>query len=298
MTRHPVPARPSRLPAARFLSYVAVFCAALCALAPSAAAAPEDPGVFRLAHLSPDTPAGDVYVVSVSDPDVRLTFPGVAYGMVSEYMEVPPGTYTVSMMPLGADPASPPILSATVDIAPGTARTIAGLGYFADLGLEVLEDDLTLPPAGQARVRVVDAAADAQQVDVALADGTPVATDLPFAGVTDHVDVPGGPTTLTVTPAGGVPVQLPVDLAAGSVYSVLVLDDADGAVTVQTVLDAASPGVVPIGGVQTGGGGTADGTSSATLVAVVLAGAAAVVVAVLGRPTSPRRRSPRHAARS
>src|SRR3712207_7880674 len=51
-----------------------------------------------------------------------------------------------------------------------SAHTVAGLGYFADLGLEVLDDDLTLPSTGQSRVRVINAAADAQQLDMTLAD--------------------------------------------------------------------------------------------------------------------------------
>ena len=274
---------------------VALFCAVLCALAPVAAAAPEDRGMLRLAHLSPDTPAGDVYIASVSDPDERRTFLGGTYGMVSEYQEVPPGTYTISMLPAGSDPDSPPILSATVDIAPGAAHTVAGLGYFADLGLEVLDDDLTLPPAGQARVRVINAAANAQQLDVTLAGGTPVTTDLAFATATDYVDVSGGPTMLTVNSAGGEPVQLPVDLAAGSVHTILVLDDGNGGMTVQTALDAASLGVVPVGGVETGAGGTADGGGATTAVAVALG---MVAAAVLGLLALPRRRSPRHAARS
>lgn len=274
---------------------VGLLVAASAALAPAAAAAAEEDGLLRLAHLSPDTPAGDVYVDSVSDPDVQLTFPGVEYGMLSDYQEVPAGTYTISMLPVGSAPDAPPILSATVDVAPGSARTIAGLGTFADLGLDVLEDDLTLPPADQARVRVIAAAAEAESLGVTLDDGTVVASDLPFATATDHVDVPGGPTTLTVTPDGGPTVQLPVDLAAGSVYTLLVLDDGEGGLTVQAALDAAGSGTVPVGGVQTGAGGTAGGTASGTAAVVVLAAAA---VAALGFSALPRRRSGRHAARS
>src|SRR3712207_1990439 len=176
----------------------------------------------------------------------------------------PPGRPPIAMSPAGSDPGSPPILSATVDIAPGTAHTVAGLGYFADLGLEVLDDDLTLPSTGQSRVRVINAAADAQQLDVILADGTPVTTDLAFATATNYVDVSGGPTTLNATPAGGEPMQLPVDLAAGSVYTILVLDDENGGMTVQTAPDAASPGGVSVGGGETGGGGAADGGGGTT----------------------------------
>ncbi len=291
MPRVRTPARPVHV------LVVGLLVAASAALAPAAAAAAEEEGLFRLAHLSPDTPAGDVYVDSVSDPDVQLTFPGVEYGMVSDYQEVPAGTYTISMLPVGSPPDAQPILSATVDVLPGSARTVAGLGTFADLGLDVLEDDLTLPPDDQARVLVIAAAADAESLDVTTDDGTVVASDLPFATATDHVDVPGGPATLTVTPDDGPAVQLPVDLAAGSVYTLLVLDDGAGGLTVQRALDAAGSGTVPVGGVQTGAGGAADGTASATAatVAVAVAAAAAAVLGLLARPG---RRSGRHAARS
>jgi hypothetical protein len=85
-----------------------------------------------------------------------------------------------------------------------------------------------------------------------------------------------------------------VNLAAGSVYTVLVLDSSSGGVTVRTVLDAASPGVVPAGGMETGAGGTAGG--STPLVPLVLAGlaTAGLLLTVLPRPG--RRRSARHGA--
>lgn len=292
MKRLPRPLRLVRIVA------VALACVVSSWLAPAGAAAGEDDGMLRLAHLSPDTPAGDVYVDSVSDPDVQLTFPGVGYGMVSDYQDLPPGTYTISMRSLGADPTSPPILSATVEVTPGSAHTVAGLGYFADLGLEVLDDEVTLPPAGQARVRVVDAAADAPRLDVSLLDGPPVATDLAFATPSGYVDVPGGPATLTIAPRDGSPVRLPVDIAAGSVYTVLVLDEPGGGLTTKTVLDAASAAVVPVGGVETGAGGTAGGTSP---VRIALAVAAVTVLGLAvdlpGRRVR-RGRRPRHAGRS
>ncbi|SNS35339.1 protein of unknown function [Geodermatophilus pulveris] len=283
----PTPVRPVRALAAGLLV------AASAALAPPAAAATEE-GLFRLAHLSPDTPAGDVYVDSVADPDVRLTFPGVGYGTLSDYREVPAGAYTVSMLPVGAPPGAPPILSATVDVAPGSARTVAGLGPAADLGLEVLEDDLTLPPADRARVRVVAAAAGAGSLDVATDDGAVVASDLAFASATEHVEVPGGPATLTVTPDGGPAAQLPVDLAAGSVYTLLVLDDGAGGLTVRRALDAAGSTTVPVGGVETGAGGLAGGPAGA---AVLGAGVVLVAAAVVGVRARPGRRPARHRAR-
>jgi hypothetical protein len=237
-----------------------------------------DDGMLRLAHLSPDTPAVDVYVDSVADPDAGIVLTGVGYGAVSPYQDVPPGEYTVSMREAGAAKSSPPVLSTTVEVSGGSARTVAGVGLFADLGLEIIDDALDTPPAGEARVRVLAGAANAKTLDVSLQDGTEVASQLEFATTSDYVDVPAGSTSLEVAAAGGDPTDLPVDLHAGAVYSLVVLDDAEG-LTVQTVLDAASPGVMPQGGVETGAGGTADSGTSG--LAVLGAGAAVAGVGAL-----------------
>ena len=167
----------------------------------------------------------------MADPEAGIALTGVGYGAVSDYQDVPPGTYTVSMREAGADPTTPPVLSTTVEVGSGTARTVAGVGLFADLGLEVIDDDLeTAARAGEARVRVLAGGRRMRRrLDVTLADGTAVASR---AGVrqrraTTSTSRPG-PPRLQVAAEGGAPTDLPVDLAAGAVYSLLVLDDADG----------------------------------------------------------------------
>ena len=263
---------------------------------PAAGAAPADEGLLRLAHLSPDTPAVDVYVDSVSDPGSGITLPGVGYGTISDYQAVSPGTYAVSMRTAGADPASPAVLSTTVDVGQDSARTVAGVGRFADLGLAVLEDDLDAPPAGQARVRLIPAAASAGTI-AASVGGTPVATAQDFATTSEYVDVPAGATSLQVTPDGGTPTDLPVDLAAGSVYSLLVLDRSGGGLSVTTALDAASPGVVPVGGVEAGAGGTATDGGLPTGRLALAALALTLLLLTVRTRLSSSRPAARHAAR-
>jgi uncharacterized protein DUF4397 len=245
--------------------------------------------MLRVAHLSPDTPSVDVSVQSVSAPGVDITLPGVGYGTVSAYQGVPAGTYTVSMRGVAADPATPPSLSTTVEVAAGTARTVAAVGQFADLQLTVLDDRLAPPGPGQAAVRVVAAASAIEAMDVSLG-GTPVATGLEFPRTGDFVDVPAGQAGLLVMPAGGAPTDLPVDVRAGSVYTVLVLDRSGGGTAVQMVLDAAAPGVVPVGGVETGAGGTAPGRGLPALpLALAGAAAAALLCTAVRRRGGPRR---------
>jgi hypothetical protein len=260
-------------------------------------------GLLRLAHLSPDTPSVDVYVDSVGNPADKLLLRGVAYGTISNYQQVPPGIYTVAMRTSGAAASTPPVLSTTVQVTGRSARTVAGVGYFAKLGLEVLTDDLALPRAGKARLRVISAAATAKTLNVSLAGAAPVAADLPFAKSTGYFDVPAGGTTLEVAPSGAAGTTLPVTLAAGSVYSVVVLDKKGGGLEVRTVLDAASPGVMPVGGVETGAGGAAGGHSGLGTPGRLVAAAIAVLatLALLGTGRRPslgflrHRRPGRHA---
>jgi hypothetical protein len=260
----------------------------------ASAAAPDGNGLLRLAHLSPDTPAVDVYVDSVADPASNITLAGVDYGTVSEYQDVAAGTYTVSMREAGAAPDTPPVLSTTVDVGADSARTVAGVGLFADLGLEIIDDSLATPPSGQARIRVLAAASSAETLDVAVPGGATVASGLAFADTSDYVDVPAGSATLQVSVGGGAPTDLPVELAAGAVYSLLVLGGADDEVTVQAVLDAAGPSVVPVGGVETGGGGTADpGAPAGVLVALGVV----TVAAAMGAAAATRRPHARHVRR-
>jgi len=277
---------------------LALLCAGLCALGlPVATAATPGPdtGLVRMMHLSPDTPSVDAYIDSVSSPGTGVVLPAVSYGDISAYQQVPAGTYTVSARAAGDDPATPPVLATTVTVTAGTATTIAGVGYFADLGFAVLPDDLTLPPSGQSRARVINAAATGSPLDLSLAGDTSLARGLAFASNTDYVDVPGGAGTLTVAPGSGAASDLPVDLAAGSVYTVLVLDRSSGGLSVTTALDAASPGVVPVGGVEAGTGGTADAGVPAGPLA--LAGLAVGLLLVTARTRlSHRAHSPRHLA--
>lgn len=213
-------------------------------------------GAFlRLAHLSPDTPSVDVTVSAFGTPDGSQVVKGVSYGDVSAYQTITPGTYTIAMRPAGADPSSDPVISATLDAVAGRAYTVAGLGRFTNLALRVLDDDISLPPAGQARMRVVNAAPLTGALSIRR-DETPVIENAEFGAASPYTTVPAGPATLTVAPADNAPTTLPVTLAAGGVYTVLVLQH-DSVLSAAVRLDAQGAAVVPNGGVETGFGGTA-----------------------------------------
>src|SRR6516225_32904 len=170
-------------------------------------------GWIRLAHLSPNTPAVDVYLYSFGNSNAMIVLHHVAYGTVSPYEPVHAGDYSVAMRAAGASAGSQPVLSTSVTIAAGHAYTVAGLGPESGLRLAVLDDDLTTP-SGQAEVRVIQASLKQQVVSVSLGSAT-LASGLKFATVTKYKVVSPGTLTVTVSAAAAA-ANSKVTVAAGT----------------------------------------------------------------------------------
>jgi len=213
-------------------------------------------GWIRLAHLSPNTPAVDVYLYSFDNSNAMIVLHHVAYGTVSPYESVQAGDYSVAMRAAGASATSQPVLSTSVTIAAGHAYTVAGMGPESGLRLQVLDDDLTTP-TGQALVRVIQASLKQQEVKVTLGS-TVLSGSLKFASVSAYQAVTPGAETVSVSAvsAGAGDANSSVTLAAGTVHTLVVLDGASG-LEIVSLEDASGSGKPPLGGVSTGFGGTA-----------------------------------------
>jgi hypothetical protein len=231
----------------------AVVAATVCLGAPADAATPD--GWIRIGHLSPDTKGVDVQLSNLSGGARVFELDDVEYGQVSPYKELPAGTYVLSMRATGA-PDSTPVISTDVTVKAGAPATVVAYGKNKHLKTTAFTDDLTQPKDGQARLRLVQAATNAKKVDVSTSTGTSVAKDALFGTATGYATVGAGKWTLDVT-GGGQHGTAAVDLGSGTVSTLFVLDDSKGKLTVVPVTDSASTGATPVGGVQTGGGGTA-----------------------------------------
>ncbi|HEU4421051.1 MAG TPA: DUF4397 domain-containing protein [Pilimelia sp.] len=265
-----------------FVPIGAALAAFAVAALPAVPATAASVGYVRLAHLSPDTPAVDVYFSSQTGAVAEKVFPGVGYGVLSDYMSVPTGNYAVAMREAGAAKSVAPVLTTQVTVASGKAYTVAGVGRYADLGLRVLDDDLTPPPADKAKVRVVQASVRAPVLDVGVAGGRTIAQSVAFATTTGYQQVDPGRWTLRVQPTGGSDGNdLPCTLGGGNVYSLLVLDGTDGQLTAELRQDAGRQGPAPQGGVETGAGGASRTRLPLAVPVLALLGAALLVTGLL-----------------
>jgi hypothetical protein len=246
------------------------------AAASAATAHHSDTGWIRLAHLSPNTPPVDVYLYSFGNSHAMIMIPHVAYGTVSPYEKVKAGEYTVAMRGAGAAPSSQPVLSTSVQITPGGAFTVAGMGPAKGLRLQILRDQLTTPP-GRSLVRVIQASLRYQKITV-MANHRTLAKALIFAHVTNYVSTPPGNFEVHVAGMGGKGAAN-ITLAPGTIHTLVVLDASGHSLRIDNLEDAAGSSVDPAGGAATGFGGTApaQGPSPVLWVSLVAAGALAAI---------------------
>ncbi|WP_254532015.1 DUF4397 domain-containing protein [Natrinema gelatinilyticum] len=149
----------------------------------------ESPGAaVRVAHFSPDAPNVDVYV------DGNQVLSNVAYGDVSPYLEIEPGTYTVKITAAG-DPGTV-AFEGDVTLQPAF-YTIAAIG---ELGASSFEP-LVLLDAGSALARVIHTVPDAPTVDIYVEDEL-LFEGLSFGESTDYAALPAGTFTVSIRPAG------------------------------------------------------------------------------------------------
>ncbi len=230
-------------------------------------------GWIRLAHLSPNAPAVDVYLYSIGNSHALIVLHHVSYGTVSPYEAVPSGGYTVAMRPAGKPASSPPVLSTSVSIKAGHAYTVAGMGPASGLRLQVLDDALTTPH-GQALVRIIQASLKQTRVTVTVG-GKDVAHNLAFGSATSYVPVAPGTVRVHVT-GSAQSASSTVSLAADTTHTIVVLDD-PAHLSIDTLTDAAGSNLMPSGGPQTGFGGMAPRPGSSPLPWLLALAAGALV---------------------
>lgn len=194
---------------------------------------------LRVAHLSPDAPAVDVWM------DGTRVLESVPYKAFSGYLEVPAGEHNIQVTPAGA--TTPVVINADVTLDEAVAYTVAATGLLAngDLSPIILVDDRT-PQSGTANVRFVHTSADAPAVNVAVASGPTLFSDIGFREASTYLSVDQGTYDLTVQIAANGTEVLQVNgqtLMAGVNYTVFAVGLAgDGSLAALPVVDAGASG--------------------------------------------------------
>lgn len=197
-----------------------------------------DAGQVRLGHLSPSTPAVDIYLTAPGEaPSREPLVAGAGYGAVTPYQPLATGRWTVEMRSAGAAPDSAPPLTSAVDVAPGSAQSLLffDTGALGSVQGQLLTDDLDPAAAGTGRMRIVQGAGG-EPVDMQAAGGPTLATGLEYGTVTDYASVGARSWDIAIA-SGSEQQQITVAVAEGSVSTVVLSRDAAGALVVTPLTD-------------------------------------------------------------
>ncbi len=191
--------------------------------------APVATAQVRVVHASPNAPNVDVLV-----DDAAPALTNVPFRAFSPFLDVPSGSRRLRVRATGTTTT---VIDANVDLTTGSAYTVLATGLLAGIQPLVLTDDLTLPAAGQVKVRVVHGAPAAAGVDVyvtapgaSLATSTPVLTNVPFRGASGYLTIPAGQYQIRVTPTGTttVAIDATVTFTAGQIRTIVATDAVGG----------------------------------------------------------------------
>jgi hypothetical protein len=186
-----------------------------------------DPAWLQVAHLAPFAmDPGTAVTVTLNSAPALTDF---AYGDSTGYIELPAGDYDVEVWPAGS---SSPAITGTISLMPGSyySAIAIGDGVNQDLGLVLLEDDLSAPAAGNFKIRLGHLAPFAPggaTADV-YANGAPVLTDVEFGDITGFLELPAGTYDIAITAPGGDPILInpePVTFSEGDIISAFATGD-------------------------------------------------------------------------
>lgn len=142
----------------------------------------------------------------------------VSYGSASGYNDSYTGQQDISVQ----SPSGTVLASGTAQIDPANYYSFILAGSGSSASVIAVKDDQTAPATGNARVRFVQASADAPAANV-TANGTGIFAALSYKGVSAYTELAAGPyifrlvnaSTSTVLATGS-----SITLAAGKVYTI------------------------------------------------------------------------------
>jgi serine/threonine protein kinase/WD40 repeat protein len=212
-------------------------------------------GFVSLGNLSESPSPVDVYLYSSGDSSLQFVQRGVAYGTILPYRAVNAGDYSVKMRAAGSSASSDPVWSVSLTVKAGGTYTVVPLRASAQQGqLRIIDNNLTTPK-GKSFVRVIQAAANQQQVTFhcSCASGAPgnITTDAAPGTVSPQATIPPGTWTMSAT-GPSEKTSLPVTLTAGTVHTEIVIDAPGGGIQIINLTDAAGARQAPTGGASAG----------------------------------------------
>ncbi|AQG80822.1 DUF4397 domain-containing protein [Spirosoma montaniterrae] len=142
----------------------------------------------RLLHAIPDGPAVNVFVNNAKINGTSLTY--FSTFPTSEYVALPPGAANVQVTTVASGTVTAqPVLSATAPLEADKYYTVAAAGTAAAPVAVVINDDLSVPDATKAYVRIINLVSNGPGVDLAIGAASPIVSNVAYKSASAFVPV-------------------------------------------------------------------------------------------------------------
>lgn len=140
---------------------------------------------IRIVHASPGAPDVDVLL------DGQPLAQGIVYGSATDYVPLTPANHQIQVVPTG-QPADAALIDQELEADSGAAYIFVVRGTLNEIEGQVVDVNLDATEEGMARARVVNAAPDAGEIDVAVTGGDTLFDGVAFEAATDYQDIEPG----------------------------------------------------------------------------------------------------------
>lgn len=197
-------------------------------------------GELRFTAASPDAPALDIYI------DGQRVINGVNFGRTTLPITVAAGQHTVSIDTAGS---STQLYSTSVDVGAGSDQTVAFDNRLSRIAATIAPNATQPVDPTQSALRFWALSPDAPSLDVVVAGGSALATNLAFGTYSNYVTIMPGTYSIQEIVTGTSTVVLEEDLMldAGQSYTLNVLGflSGSGPQQLHSVLANSTP-LVPV----------------------------------------------------
>lgn len=152
-------------------------------------------GHLRIIHAVPDAPAVDIYLNKL------LTFPGIKFGNVTNYLNVLPNTYNIEIYPAGTH--NKPIITESFQVNPNSVSTIVVTYENNEIAFFTLDDTHADTNPLLSFIRFINVSPTAPLLSLSLPDSRVLFNQTSYLETNDYYPTSPGIYNFIVSTADG-----------------------------------------------------------------------------------------------
>lgn len=197
---------------------------------------------IRLMNAVPGSQPVDIYANN------SLIAQRLPYKGFTEYMQVFPGVYNISVFPEGT--TGPSLLDAVIEIPVRSINTVVFMGTPPALSIRPFFETVVQVPPGRLYMRFANLVPGSPDMDLVLSNGTELFNDVSFGMVTNYLSVPAGTYIFYVKQSNTDSNLLYVPnihLQEGRFYTIHTVGRMDGSVPLQVLVPLDGNSYIQVG---------------------------------------------------